>query len=45
MLAEAAQRGWIGGDAEQYFNNGVRAHMEQLSAYGANTTVAPAECH
>lgn len=42
LLAEAAQRGWVSGDAEQYFNAGVRAHMEQLSAYGASSTVDPA---
>jgi hypothetical protein len=31
LLAEAAQRGWIGGDPAQYYSNGVRAAMQQLS--------------
>jgi len=32
LLAEAAQRGWIGGDAAQYYTDGVRGAMQQLAA-------------
>lgn len=42
LLAEAAQRGWTTGSVETYFKNGVKAHMEQLAAYDANSAVAPA---
>jgi hypothetical protein len=31
LLAEAAQRGWIGGDPAQYYSDGVRAAMQQLA--------------
>ncbi|HEV9037251.1 MAG TPA: SusD/RagB family nutrient-binding outer membrane lipoprotein [Puia sp.] len=31
MLAEAAQRGWIGGDPAQYYGSAVRAAMLQLA--------------
>lgn len=43
LLAEAAQRGWTTGTVETYFKNGVRAHMEQLAAYDANSAVASAD--
>lgn len=34
LLAEARHRGWITtGTVEEYYNAGVRAHMEQLAAY------------
>jgi len=39
LLAEAVVRGWIPGDAATLYANGVRAHMEQLAAYGSNTAV------
>lgn len=34
MLAEANVRWGLGGDAETYYNNGVRAAMEMLAMYG-----------
>ena len=43
LLAEAAQRGWISADAGALFASGVRAHMEQLSAYGEASAVAEEE--
>lgn len=40
LLAEAAQRGWVTGTtAATYFSNGIRAHMEQLATYDANSAV------
>jgi hypothetical protein len=40
LLAEARLRGWVtSGTVEQYYTDGVRAHMEQLATYGANTAV------
>jgi hypothetical protein len=39
LLAEAAQRGWVTGSAEEFFNNGVRAHMMQLESYDADSAV------
>ena len=33
VLAEAAVRGWIGGDARQYYENGVRASFEFYETY------------
>ena len=43
LLAEAAQRGWVTtGTAADYFNAGVRAHMEQLASYDANSAVPAA---
>ena len=33
LLAEAAVRGWVEGDAATYFANGIRAHMEQMATY------------
>ncbi len=43
LLAEAAQRGWISGDPAAYFNSGVRAHMEQMAAYSANSAIGQPE--
>lgn len=40
LLAEARFRGWItSGTAAQYFANGIKAHMDQLVAYDANSAV------
>lgn len=39
LLAEAAFRNWTQGDAAAFYYNGIRAHMEQLSDYGAATAV------
>lgn len=33
LMAEAAYRGWISGDAKDYYEKGVRAAMTQFSAY------------
>lgn len=43
LLAEAAQRGWISGDPAQFYNNGVKAHMEQMAAYSANSAIPQSE--
>jgi hypothetical protein len=42
LLAEAAQRGWTTGTPATYYANGVRAHMEQLASYDANSAVSVA---
>lgn len=42
LLAEAAQRGWTTGAVADYYNRGVRAHMEQLAAFDANSAVPAA---
>lgn len=34
LLAEAVTRGWISGNAEDYYNEGVRAAMRQFSQFG-----------
>ncbi len=34
LLAEAAVRGWHGGDPATHYNNGVRAAMQYLAMYG-----------
>lgn len=33
LLAEAAYRGWISGDAEEFYNKGVTCAMEQFASY------------
>ncbi len=33
LLAEAALRGWIAGDAAEYYKNGIRANLEQMAYY------------
>ncbi len=43
LLAEAAFRGWITGDAAQNFADGITAHMDQLGTYDAAAAVAPSE--
>ncbi|MEM6630728.1 MAG: SusD/RagB family nutrient-binding outer membrane lipoprotein [Bacteroidota bacterium] len=41
LLAEAAERGWVSsGSAESFYNNGVRAHMEQMADYDPASTVS-----
>lgn len=39
LLAEAASRNWINGDAATYFNNGIRAHMEQMALFDARSAI------
>ncbi|MCC8134639.1 MAG: SusD/RagB family nutrient-binding outer membrane lipoprotein [Tannerellaceae bacterium] len=36
LLAEAAYRGYISGNAEEYYNEGVRAAIKQFTAYGVD---------
>lgn len=40
--AEAAQRGWISGSAESFYNDGVRASFEQWGVTGADAYLADA---
>jgi len=39
LLADAAQRWGVGGDAKTHYENGVHAAMTQLSAYGAGGVI------
>lgn len=41
LLAEAVFKGWIttGSTAEQYFSNGIKAHMDQMATYDAGSAV------
>ena len=45
LLAEAKQRGWLttGTSAQEFYHNGIRAHMNQLAAYGSASAIAPAD--
>ncbi|WP_420150785.1 SusD/RagB family nutrient-binding outer membrane lipoprotein [Spirosoma sp.] len=43
LLAEAAQRGWTTGNAADFYNAGVTAHMKQLADYGPATVIADAD--
>jgi hypothetical protein len=43
LLAEAAYRGWISGNAETYYNAGVTAAMQQLAQTGASPGVSTAQ--
>jgi len=43
--AEAAQRGWISGSAETYYNAGVTASFEQWGVTGADTYLASDEAN
>src|SRR4051812_10821948 len=40
LLAEASFRGWISGNAAQYFADGIQAHMDQLVTYDPGSAVA-----
>lgn len=42
LLAEAAFRKWITGDAAALYSNGIRAHMQQLAGYGTSSAIADA---
>lgn len=37
-LAEAAARGWIPGDAESFYKNGIKASMDFYATYGGYTS-------
>ncbi|QNF35631.1 SusD/RagB family nutrient-binding outer membrane lipoprotein [Adhaeribacter swui] len=39
LLAEAAQRGFIDGDAKTYYENGIKGHMDQLKGYDATINI------
>ncbi|MEZ5040373.1 MAG: SusD/RagB family nutrient-binding outer membrane lipoprotein [Saprospiraceae bacterium] len=43
LLAEAASRGWVTGDAATFYNNGVRAHMEQMAEHDSGSAIPTAE--
>ena len=38
LLAEAANRGWVSGNAKDFYENGIRLHMQQMEQI--NTTMA-----
>lgn len=39
LMAEAAHRGWIAGDAQEYYENAIRADMEVYSLYPGVTPI------
>lgn len=43
LCAEAAQRGWISGDVETFYNAGVKAHMDQMAQYDVTATISAAD--
>ncbi|MEK6480019.1 SusD/RagB family nutrient-binding outer membrane lipoprotein [Catalinimonas sp. 4WD22] len=43
LLAEAASRDWISGSAQEFYNQGVRAHMEQMALYSDDSAIPEAE--
>ena len=44
LLAEAAFRGWIStGTSDQYFSDGIKAHMDQMATYDAGCAIAPGD--
>lgn len=43
LMAEAAYKGWIAGDPETHYNNGVRAAMQMYVTYDGSFTVSDAE--
>lgn len=40
LVAEAITKGWISGNAKDYYEAGVRAHMDQVSEMDANSVVS-----
>ena len=42
LLAEAALRGWVTGSPADYYNAGVRAHMEQMADFDAGAAISAA---
>ncbi|HEV8084892.1 MAG TPA: SusD/RagB family nutrient-binding outer membrane lipoprotein [Chitinophagaceae bacterium] len=42
LLAEAAQRGWIPGSPQTYYDAGVKAHMDQMTQYDVSATIPAA---
>lgn len=43
LLAEAAVKGWVSGTAQTYYENAIRANMEDYSLYPGTTPVSEAE--
>ena len=43
LLAEAATRGWISGDAETFYNEGVSAHMQLMASYDESVAIMEEE--
>ena len=43
LLAEAASRGWVSGDAQTYYENAIRADMEAYALYPATTPIGETE--
>jgi hypothetical protein len=39
LLAEAASRGWVTGDAAMLYNTGVKAHMDQFNQFNAGSII------
>jgi hypothetical protein len=39
LLAEAAQRGYIAGDAKTFYETGVRAHMNQMAQFDVSAAI------
>ncbi len=40
LLAEAAVRGWVSGDAKTYYENGIKADMEVYALYPGTTAIS-----
>jgi hypothetical protein len=40
LLAEAVVRRWVPGDANQLFQSGIRAHMQQMAEYDASAAIS-----
>lgn len=40
LLAEAAVRGWVQGNAADYYEAGIRANMEQMALYDEDASIA-----
>lgn len=43
LLAEAAQRGWVSGSAQTYYENGITADMATYTLYPATTAITGTE--
>lgn len=43
LLAEAASRGWVTGSADEFYEAGVRAHMEQMAEYDDRSAIPEEE--
>lgn len=43
LLAEAAHRDWVSGNASDYYESGIEAHMQQFADYGEHTEIDQAD--